>query len=254
MSIKLIAFDFDGVFLDSAPECHIIGLRAFQEMGSKLKDSPELKRNVRVARTFVVSFYDYYYVFRAIEEEGTDFSKIKQEDYDKLKEKYKDDNIEEYVKKAYGIRDELVEKSFDEWCNMQSIFPNIEKAYKKISAKHKTVIATAKDSKSTYKLLKNLGFDISEEDITGKEFSHKKADQMRKIAEVHNIKLDEILFVEDMLQNLKDVMLLGVKGALVGWGYSSSEQKEEAKKFGIPIIESNNIVEQIEEIINGECN
>ena len=60
---------------------------------------------------------------------------------------------------------------------------------------------------------------------------------MKQIVKLHNIKFEEIYFVDDQVSHLIQTRTLGVKILLAGWSYATDIQKEEARKQNIPIIE-----------------
>ena len=247
MGVKLIVFDFDGVIVDSVHEAYIVCLKAFERMGGKLNESPSLEENFLKARAFVIAAEDFFCILKTIENEGTNFNQVDQEKFDELKEKYKEGE-KEFAKHFYDVRKELQEKDFEQWCQLYSAFPQAEEI-KKIAKKHKTIIGTSKDRNSTFLLLQRMGFDYKKGDITGREMGIEKTEQIQKVREKFSLKPEEILFIEDMFESVYKVQQMGVKSALVSWGYSNEKQKEEAKKLGITIIKELDVEEQIERLI-----
>lgn len=246
MTVKVIAFDFDGVIVNSLKECYIVCKKVLEQMGEKAEKLSweEFKRG----RSFVLSSEDFYPVIKAIME-NVDFSEISQEDFEKLKHKNRH-KIREFAEKFHKIREEMIDEDSEKWKRLNIVYPNIVEAIKSISKRYKVVIATAKDRKSTFLLLRSAGLNFKEKDVITREFSIKKTEQIKRILEKFRLGKSDLLFVEDMFENAKSVMGMGVKVALVGWGYYSKKQKEGTRKFGIPIIRNHSIVRDIGKLLS----
>ena len=83
MSVKVAAFDFDGVIVDSLPENYKLYLKAFEAVGEHLDDTPEVFEQVKKARVFFKSVNDHLPALKKIKE-GFDFGKINQDQFNKL--------------------------------------------------------------------------------------------------------------------------------------------------------------------------
>lgn len=106
----------------------------------------------------------------------------------------------------------------------------------------KVVIATTKDSESVGRLLAPYGIGL---DVVGKEHSEDKLKQMSFISLTYQKPFNQIVFVDDLFDQIRRVKSLGSKVALAGWGYSSLSQKQEAEKLGIPILELGSFAETL---------
>ncbi len=242
--IKLVIFDFDGVIVDSAHECFVICEEVAKRLGWKSID--RLEKQFLQARSFVLAAEDYYYIVKSFDKElNIDFSNLTQEEYEKLKISLSG-NVKPFVDLFYKIRYDMQSKDMDIWFKLHGIYPGMKEAFTEISSKYKTVIATAKDTKSTFELLNSIGLELKEDQINGREFSKEKVEKIKKVIEIFKLKPEEIFFIEDMLQNLQPVLDIGVKGCLVSWGYSNKTQKEEARKLGILIEKPEEIIKRVE--------
>jgi phosphoglycolate phosphatase-like HAD superfamily hydrolase len=241
-SQKAIVFDFDGVVVDSAHECYIVAMKTWELMGRKIavKNSEKIFRDARPFAHFANSFYCVLTLM-------SQKKKITEEVIDKILEN--DDAYKEFHKLFYHQREEMKKRDMKKWLKLHTAYPGIVSAIKKLSKKYGVFIASAKDKASVMNLLESFGLNIDKENIIAKEFSTNKAEQIKFLSEKHHVPLSNMIFVEDYVNNAFKVKGIGVKVALVEWGYSTPEQRKRAKEMGMPIIKSGKIAEQLEELL-----
>lgn len=248
---KIIVFDFDGVIGDSAYECYVQSIKAFGDVGGKLEDSKKAEQKFRQARPFVKVAEDYDVVLRMIEKNPEiNFDEIAQADFEKAKGSFRQD-FAKFKERFLASRKEMQAKDENAWYALQKDFPGVVKSINKLAEKFKVVIGTTKDKASTAKLLKFYGANISEEDIVSKEIFDDKTKQMKYISIKYDMPLENLVFVDDMLEQLRPVVGIGVKPVMADWGYSTKAQKEIAMKEGIPLVGRENLAGQIERIVYG---
>ena len=248
---KIIVFDFDGVIGDSAYECYVQSVKAFSDVGGKLEDSKKVEQKFRQARPFVKIAEDYDVVLRMIEKNPEiNFDEIKQADFEKAKGNFKQDFVK-FKERFLASRKEMQARDENAWYALQKDFPGVVKSMNKLAEKFKVVIGTTKDKASTSKLLKFYGAKINEEDIVSKEIFDDKTKQMKYISIKYDVPLENLVFVDDMLEQLRPVVGIGVKPVMADWGYSTKAQKEIAMKEGITLVGQENLAGQIERIVYG---
>src|SRR3989338_2061480 len=83
MPVKVVAFDFDGVIVDSLGVNYKLYLKAFKAIGGHLEDTPEVFEQVKMARCFFKTGKDHPRAFEMIAE-GFDFTGMDQEKFNRL--------------------------------------------------------------------------------------------------------------------------------------------------------------------------
>jgi phosphoglycolate phosphatase-like HAD superfamily hydrolase len=246
---KLIAFDFDGVIGDSVYECYLQSIKGFKELGGKLTDTKEVEKSFRKARPFVKVAEDYDVVLRMIEANPKiDFDSVTQKDFENAKAKNKADYAK-FKELFLANRKAMIAKSESDWFKTQADFPGVVKNINKLIDKgYKIVIATTKDKPSVAKLLKQYKSNIKEEDIVSKELFEDKAKQLKFISLKYDVPAKDILFVDDMVEQVKIVKTLGVPVVMADWGYSTKKQRDEAQMNGIPLVEKEALYNKVNEM------
>ena len=120
------------------------------------------------------------------------------------------------------------------WLKPQHIYKgNLETIKQALSIFDGVSICTTKDKASVEALLSTVGLKML---ILSKECTFDKKLQLYILATSFGVEPEQILFVDDLLDNLLRVRSLGVKVALAGWGYNCAQSRAEAKKLGIPVL------------------
>lgn len=248
---KIVVFDFDGVIGDSAYECYVQSIKALKDVGGKLEDSKKVEQKFRQARPFVKVAEDYDVVLRMIEKNPEiNFDEITQADFEKAKGNFRQE-FAKFKERFLASRKEMQLRDENAWYALQKDFPGVVKSLNRLAEKFKVVIGTTKDRASTSKLLKFYGANIGEEDIVSKEIFDDKTKQMKYISIKYDVPLENLVFIDDMLEQLRPVVGIGVRPVMADWGYSTKAQKEIAIKEGIPLVGQENLAGQIERIVYG---
>ena len=248
--IKDIAFDLDGTIIDSLHECYIMTLRSMEHMGEQFKDTKELEKKFLLGRPFVRLGSDFYVVMRMIRD-GKDFTDLTQEEFDKYLEKYAD-KCKEFDYNFYKNREDALKKDTEAWFSLNKLYPGLKEILGRLSKKYKIVIATAKDTESAYLQLKKLGIEIEKDDIIGKEFSLVKSEQIRHIKDKLGVEFSEIILIEDSPKQIKSMLGLGIRLAMVSWGYNTDKQRQEIRSLGVPVVDNADELEELIKRLNKE--
>ncbi len=249
--IKVVVFDFDGVIVDSEYECYMAAIDAFRQLGGKVEKNEKSWQVFRKLRKFVLVAEDYWPVLKILEDANAiDVDKLTRSDFERIKETMPDPS-RRLEAEFYRVRKGMIDNDFDRWAGMHTLYPEIKDAINSMEGSCNVMVVTAKDSYSTGKLLGHFGIRISESGIIGREQNGSKAEKLGEIAEKMGMKVSEILFIEDMVENAVMAKEIGVKVAVVEWGYAGKERLLEAEKMGIMIIRKGNVKRQIEGLITG---
>jgi phosphoglycolate phosphatase-like HAD superfamily hydrolase len=135
----------------------------------------------------------------------------------------------------YLLRSHFRDTDPDLWSSWQQPYHDVLKILDVWEEKFDGVaLATTKDTASAEKLLASTG---REWPVFGKEFSEHKADQIAGIAEHFQVTPSQILFIDDLLENLRQVSATEVKTALAAWGYNLLDAQEEAREEGYGVVQ-----------------
>lgn len=246
----LIALDFDGVLWDSVHECFVIGHLAYLRMGGRFPATRTAEELFRSGRPFCRTAQDFYVVFRSLEESpNIDFERLSIQTFERLRQQYKEDS-DKFEPIFYEERHNMLQKDPEGWASLQSPFPGI---LTEIDILHKNfahvVIATTKDELSAKYLLNKHHLPLN---VVAKETSCDKVYQMRHLSSTYQMPLQQLFFVDDLLEQVLHVRSIGVKSAMAAWGYNTHSQREAAKRAGVPLLEMSNLEKQISAIIGTE--
>ncbi len=243
--MKVIAFDFDGVIIDSSNEQYIISVMAFNRMGNMLRDTKKLKKDFLFLRNFAKVTEDFYAMMVMLSE-----GKIPEDDKKILQRRDRIVTTQrsravEFVRLFFESRKELMRKGFGYWLGLQEVNIKFIRMMKRLSAEHSLFIATAKDKETVYRVLRYSGVMIPRKKILSREDAYSKSEKLKIISGISGKDTKDMIFVEDNLENLKDTMGLGINPVLVEWGHSTPAQRREARKLGIPVLTKRNFEKQL---------
>jgi phosphoglycolate phosphatase-like HAD superfamily hydrolase len=244
----IIAFDFDGVIWNSVNECLHVGYEVFKGLEGAINiDAETLKIRFAGGRYLVRTGSDFYIVLKLIQEDPSiDFPLVNNDYFYSLRDKYKD-SIDKFTHLFYKNRNERKHNNFNQWLSLQGPFPGVIEQLPEIKAKARDlVICTTKDEDSIKKLLAVYKQDYH---VYGRDFSTNKKEQMLHLAKSHNLSPENIVFIDDLLENLLQVKNAGVIPVMSGWGYNNRKEWQKAEELGIRIIEKEKILSQIESVI-----
>lgn len=120
-----------------------------------------------------------------------------------------------------------------DWLKPQHIYEgNVETIKKALTIFDGVSICTTKDKASVEALLSTVNLRML---ILSKEHTFDKKLQLYILAASFGVEPEQILFVDDLLDNLLKVRSLGVNVALAGWGYNCAQSRAKAEELGIPV-------------------
>ena len=225
---NVLVLDFDGVISNSIGECFINSYRAFHEWNSVdddfLKvDQPEMEKLFIKYRYLVGPAYEYYCLWKTIEEciERPDLDFV--ERYQNQKQNSSQKLFEEFSERFFGLRNAFRKKNLEQWIDLNPLYPGILSFLEYIEKKYLVFIASTKDEESIDLILKNAGFTMQKNNIFGKKFSTDKFHQLNEIIRKTGSFPEKVSFIDDNADHLKRVSPIGIHCYLAMWGYCAPE-------------------------------
>ncbi|MBI2971356.1 MAG: HAD family hydrolase [Candidatus Aenigmarchaeota archaeon] len=235
--MKAIAFDKDGVLVDSLREI-------FHEAVAAYGTVAESKKNLEKFRSlypFAKKAEDIYAVMKLIEGNEEIHGVTSLGAYDTSKAAL-------FKKAFYASRHSLIAHSYKRWLSMIQPFSFAIRACNQLSRSHVVYISTASDKEGTLAQVKAYAIAVPESRILSKELSPDKEKHFSHIARTLKIKMPDILFIDNNLDQLDIAASTGVEPALASWG-SNNFQVKEARTRGIPVLTAAGLTKQIRDLL-----
>ena len=244
MSKKIIlAFDFDGVIIDTAYESYLISARTYNEITGKNSISKKNADQYAKGRAFSLNAQTNYTLIKMIDENPKlDFSTLSQAEFDKNVTENKEVAII-FEENFFQTRKRMAQTS--EWFKIQSPFEGIVSLLNKMSKKYSTYIVTTKARETVLALLNYHKINFPEEKVITKLHVETKDILLKEVAEKENVLISQVVLIDDALKQLVNAKEAGVKTILAMWGEKRELFEKEAKKQNIPIAYSPKDCEKI---------
>lgn len=230
MNKKVLALDFDGVLWDSVGECFETGWRAYLEMtGRTLSDEAHRKSFYR-GRPLARTGHDFYLLFALMEENpDRDLASIPLEEFVGVRQSRHSETLR-FEQIFYRLRNHYRKSEPDLWVSWQGPYPEVIAALDQWEEHFSgAALATTKDTESAQFLLNTAERYWP---VFGKEFSTDKADQIHGIAQHFRVAPTQVLFIDDLVENLDQVRSTGATTVLADWGYNLPESWRVAETKG----------------------
>lgn len=233
---KIFASDFDGVICDGLIEYFASTERAYRQIWSQqeLIVNDELKNNFYRLRPVIETGWEMPVLLRALtlqyspEKILTAWHSVRDEivSQEKLDKKYCAQTLDR-------VRDNWIKNDLDTWLGFHRFYPKVIERLKQIvNSDIHFYIVTTKEGRFVKQLLKQQGIELSETQIIGKESKRPKYETLRMIKDNTQESNENIWFIEDRIQALKQVTqqpdLAGIKLFLADWGYNTETEKASA--------------------------
>ncbi len=230
--IRVYAFDFDGVIADSAKGWAFFCRKAWKKLGNKKVPSiVEIKNN----RPYIKDAKESYGLLVLLSKNA----KISRA---AVKKEVKDtQRAKEFSEKFFLEKNNFIKENEKKFCELYSVYPFVVPFLKDILKREKVYIVTNNKRNQVLLVLKNTGIEINEDLVLDGSSTLDKKAHIKTIAEKEKIDTKDIVFVEDSIEHLMDVMSTGIQPVLASWGYVLDEDIKQAKKLGITILDKNNI-------------
>jgi phosphoglycolate phosphatase len=181
----LIAFDYDGVIVDSLDQNLLVAKQACQHLG--LKSFPTLNDIEQLEN---MSFEDIGRQIKVPENQIKDFTAF--------------------------IFDRLAQDT-----NTLSIFVGISDILLQMSKQHTLVVVTTNTQKVVERFLNKHGLEKCFVRIMGDEWQGSKHEKIIRVAQQLNFEKHLVYLVGDTISDIREARLAGINSIAVTWGYQS---------------------------------
>jgi phosphoglycolate phosphatase-like HAD superfamily hydrolase len=239
----IYALDFDGVICDSAVETGITGWKAatgiWNDMLSPLP-SQELVDRFRLVRPIIETGYESILAMRLLfKGESVDaiLASFTGNKAALIRESKRD--VDD-LKKLFGeTRDVWIRHAPDEWIRMNPLFPGIAPKLKRLAERAIWYIVTTKQERFVSRILEANRIHLSSRRIFGLDRKMSKRKVLLDLLALHPHA--PIHFVEDRLPTLLNVLkndeLQTIRLFFADWGYNTKQDRREAARHSIEIID-----------------
>ena len=230
----IYAFDFDGVIADSAKGSAFFSHRAWKRLGNK--NAPPVK-SIEKHRPYISTAKDNYGLLfllsnnmkvtraavRKVAEENPEKAKIMSDTFFDEKEKF-------------------IKTDKEKFCRLYGPFRFIVPIMQRLSRKETVYIVTSNKKSQVIDILCRSKIAVKPENILDSTISKNKSDLIKIVARREKVSTFDIMFVEDSIDHIKEVIPTGVNAALASWGFVLKEDIKEAKKLGIKVLDKKNLI------------
>jgi phosphoglycolate phosphatase-like HAD superfamily hydrolase len=236
-AVKLLALDFDGVICDSAREAFRVTVEAFAGEFPEYALPPAAGADAGLYARFLEAMplgnraEDYAVLLAAIVS-GAPLPD--QAAYDAFRAGLERERLRAFHKRFYRVRAAWAERDPAGWLAHMAPYPGLCDVLRRRAGDVRLGIATAKDRGSVRKLLASYGIaDLFPDGfVLDKEAGEKKRDHVTQLAEQAGIAIAELTFVDDKVNHLEDVAVLGARCVLATWGYNGARERRIAEACG----------------------
>lgn len=246
---RILALDFDGVIWDSVGECFVMARRAYQNLyGLPCSD---LEAPFRRGRWLVRTGGDFLLILQlAMADPDGDLTTYPKADFARLQQE-KTDECEAFAREFYMLREQCRDQHWSEWASYQQPYNLFLQQLNQMgNLFHQTVICTTKDSQSARLLLASAGLEFP---IYGRELALHKGDQIQALCREHKVEPAQIVFLDDLVENLDQVRPTGARCALAAWGYNTPAERDEAAARGYRVLDVFSVALDLRHWLEEEC-
>ena len=212
--ISFLCLDFDGVILDSTKECIYVALEAYQELYDyKITNfSDKQLSRLKLLRPMVKGAGEYLKAIKIVIDEINVENILDFQEYT-FHSKYLIKDIEKFKEIFYQKRSFLIKNDINSWCEKHEYYSEIIyfiKSLKKEYFKNNFSFISLKDKYSIEKLLEFKGLSDKPKILDFKDIKC-KSEGLNKICSNHQIKKNNILFIDDNPIHLIECLNSGYK-------------------------------------------
>jgi len=244
----IVALDFDGVIWESIDECFHIAYKIFREMeGDIPADLSDLSTKFRQGRYLAKTGDDFYLLFYMMKEDlSIDFDKTTFDKFYIYRERLSKE-MKEFSRGFYEERWRMQKEDFHTWLSWQGPYLDVMKQLPLLKDEFLDLaICSAKDENTIKMLMARYNRSYP---VYGREYSKYKPDLIKAVAREKQIEPSKIIFIDDLMENLRHVRSTGCICVMANWGYNNEKERNKARNKGFPIIGRKNILGQLFEII-----
>ena len=243
MSKIVLAFDFDGVIIDTAYESYLISARTYNEMTGKNAISEKNAAQYSKGRAFSLNAETNYTLIKMIDENPClDFSTLSQSQFDSLVTQNKEIG-KIFEEKFFQTRNKI--EGTPEWFDMQKPFFGIIDTLAQLAKKYPLYIVTTKPRLTVIATLDYFKIEVPCEKVLSERVIHTKENLLKEVAEKENVLISRVVLIDDAIKQLIKAKEVDAKTILVMWGEKRELFEIEAKKQNVSIAYSPKDCEKI---------
>jgi len=230
INASILILDFDGLLVDSAPECWIRCKEASKMDDSldDIYDSNEKKYIFLKTRYLVGPAHEFYYLIKALQKSSSTYE-VEEKFYKLLNSN--NTSAQRFKDFFFKSRLEAQEKNEKKWIESNNFFYPALSMAKRFAEVDRLYIASMKDEESVLKLLIHHKIKCNKSKVLGRTYGDDKYNHVSHIISKYPlINKKYFLFMDDNLRHIKEVTSLGIESRLVTWGYASNLSIKNALK------------------------
>jgi len=229
----ILAFDFDGVIIDSAYESYFISAKTYNEMTGKNAINDKNAKQYSRGRAFSLNAETNYTLIKMIDENpNLDFSTLTQAQFDMNAIQNKE-LAKVFAEKFFQNRKNMADTK--EWFDMQLLFEGIIEEINELAKIYSIYIVTTKPRHTVLALLDYFKTNFPHKKVLTELFGETKENLLKEVAEKENVLISQVVLIDDALKQLVNAKEIGAKTILAMWGEKREVFESEAKKQGIKI-------------------
>jgi len=243
MKTIIHALDFDGVLCDSAVETGITGWKAatgiWNDMSSPLPPQNLVDR-FRLVRPIIETGYESILTMRLLfHGESAEAILVGFADQKEALLQESKQSIDD-LKQLFGeTRDQWIQDAPDDWIRMNPLFPGIAQKLRMLASEENWYIVTTKQERFVAKILAANDIQLPNRRIFGLDRNMSKQEVLLDL--LHRHPDAPIYFVEDRLPTLLNILnndaLQDIRLFFADWGYNTEQDRREAARHSIEIID-----------------
>lgn len=265
---SLVAFDCDGVLFDHIGEDFLCAYNALLALFPErsvpglpgrhldLEDITQVKHEnilftkFRSLARFALRAEDYYTVFELALHGDSDLASIGETDFQEARRNHIQVHPQ-FREEFYRARSMLQEEAPQKWAEIVPIFPGVFEAISGLASRPGTIVATAtgRDRASTVRLLVHNRIDEIIQEIASRESGNTKLEQLKYLSELTDVPLGHMIFVDDKLSNLFEVIEDCIP-VLADWGLTSPQDIERGRRAGLNVLRLPSLYRQVDSLLN----
>ena len=227
---KVLIIDFDGVLVDSAPECWLrcVDSSKIDNSLKSLDYSSPIKDLFIQMRYLVGPAYEFYFLIKSLETftKAVDIEK----NFKKLANENKK-NALEFRDLFFKSRALAKKNNLQEWIKSNNFYGSAIKMAQRFSEVDMLFVATMKDEGSVKELLIDQKVSCSDSQILGLSYGDNKHKHISYVLSQHpSLSRNDFLFIDDNIRHIQEVSSLGVSSMLATWGYGTKDSIDFANK------------------------
>ena len=251
--MRVLAFDFDGVLCDSSREVFVVAVDTLADLEPDsallgelmpLRDDALAGGDEFRGHEIYIRFSELLPLGNRAEDFGVALRAIEaskaisgQTGYDAFYAGLPASWRDIFHRGFYEARGRLRERDLDGWLALHLPYPDLVRALDRHRGDVLPAVATAKDARSVYLLLAELGLEdlFDPRFVLDKEAGVEKTIHLGELQRRTGAPFADITFIDDKLNHLVKVAGLDVRCVLAGWGFNTDREHVEARRLGFEV-------------------